>query len=248
MKKLDIDTIGEMYVHDHEEWAKTVIANHELFIVDFFMKIVKEDSNFMDIGGYEGYYTLLLGSKIKKGTIYTFEPCIGSYEIIKKNVEMHGLNNVKIYHAAVSNKKSDVLLYWRPGAQCVSRIFDFPVGFDNNAMSFEDVHTVRLDDIIDDYGKEIKIDLMKIDIEGGEVELFQGAKKFFCENKNCKVVLELHCGNIRSRGDVNMDAFVKSMEDMFDFYDFSMARVDMKKVREGLDTSCGTAHYVLIPR
>lgn len=233
---------GDMYMHDHEAGDETGIANHELFIVDFFMKNVKEDSNFMDIGGYEGYYTILLGKKIKKGTIYTFEPCVGSYEIIKKNIEIHGLDNVRLYHAAVSNKKSNIILDWRPGAQCVSRTYNFPPGVDNNTLYFENVPSVCLDDFDD------KIDLIKIDIEGGEVELFQGAKKFFSRNKDCKVVLELHCCNIRNRGDINLDAFVKSIGEMFDFYNFGMTKIDMKEVRECLNTHGGAAHYILIPR
>jgi FkbM family methyltransferase len=247
MRKVNVSTIGDMYVYDHEIEAEKEIANYEIFVVNFLMNNAKEDSNFMDIGGYEGYYTLLLGKKIKKGTIYTFEPHFASYDIIKKNIEIHGLNNVKLYHIAMSDKSSNTVLYWRPGAQCVNRIYDFPPGTDNNTFYFEHVSTICLDDLVDDFGRELKIDLMKIDIEGGEVELFRGSRKFFNRNKDCKIVLELHCCNIRNRG-INLDNFTKDIGDMFDFCDFSMNKLDMKDIRKCLDTSGGNLHYVIVPR
>ena len=243
MIKINVSTIGDMYVHDHEIGSEVGMANYELFVVDFLMKNVKEDSNFMDIGGYEGYFILLMGQKIKKGTIYTFEPCNSSYEIIKKNIEIYSLNNVKLFHSAVTDKTSpEVLLTWRPGAQCVSRIFEFPPGVDNNTQSYERVPTVCLDDF-----EETKIDLMKIDIEGGEVELFQGSKKFFSRNRDCKIVLELHCGNIKHRG-INVDKFVESVDSMFNFYNFYNIKVDKKELIDCLNTNFGTAHYIFVPK
>lgn len=244
MKMVSVNTIGKMYVHDHEGGAEAVIPDHELFVVDFLMKHVKEDSNFMDIGGYCGYFTLLMGQKIKKGVIYTFEPCGVSYEIIKKNIEMHGFNNVKLFHATISNKKSpNAILYWRPGAQCVSRIFtDIP---DNNAVIPENIPTFTLDDFIDD--NPVKIDLIKIDIESSEVELFKGAKRFFSINKDCKIVLELHCANIRNRG-FNLDTFIQDIDNMFNFFDFSMNKLDMENVRNCLKTSNGTMHCIIVPK
>lgn len=229
--------IGDMYIHDHEAGSEIIIANHELFIVDFLMKNVKDDSNFMDIGGYEGYYTLLMGKKINKGTIYTFEPCAGSYEIIKKNVDMHSLNNVKLYHVAIGNKRSNIILYWRPGAQCVSRTFDLSI--DNNFVFSENIPTVCLDDF------DEKIDLIKIDIEGAEVELFQGAKKFFSRNKDCKVVLELHCSNIKARSNVILETFVNYLRNRFNLYNFDMIKMDENVINKMMTYG---GHLVLLPK
>lgn len=247
MRKVNISNIGDMYVYDHETGAEVDLVNYEAFVSNYLTENARDDSNFMDIGGYEGYYTLLLGKKIKKGTIYTFEPYIRSYEIIKKNVEMHGFNNVKLFQRAIGNKKSDIVLYWRPGAQCISRIFEYPPNVDNNTYYIEHISSICLDDLVDNFGKEIKIDIMKIDIEGGEVELFQGAKKFFSRNKNCKIVLELHCANIRNRG-FNLDNFTNDIGDMFVFYNFNMNMVDIKEIRKCLDTSSGNTHYILLPK
>lgn len=258
MRKFNVRTIGDMYVYDHETDAEREMPGYEIFVVNFLMDNAKEDSIFLDIGGYEGYYTLLLGQKIKTGKIYTFEPYSESYEIIKNNIEIHGLNNVvKLYHAGVSDRTSETILYWRPGAQCVNRTYEFPPGVDNNTFYSERIPTICLDDLGDfvggdfvggnEKGKEIKVDLMKIDIEGGEVELFRGGRSFFNRNKDCKIALELHCCSIRNRG-INIDKFVNEISDMFDFYNFINEKVDMELVRNCLNTSGGNLHYIIVPK
>lgn len=230
--------IGEMFTHDHENAA--VVSDYEMFVVEFLMKNLKSDSNFMDIGAYQGYFSLIASKKIKTGMIYSFEPCISSYEILKRNVELHNLTNVKTFNMAISDKRSNTKLYWRPGAQCVSRIYDLPM--DNNFNFTEIIPTMSLDNFSG------SIDYIKIDIEGAEVELFLGAKNFFSRNKQCKVVLELHSMYIRARNDVNLDRFLDSLQDIFDFYDFNMNKYSQDEINKLYLPSSGGVHLVLTPK
>lgn len=232
--------IGDMFVHDHEGLAAGVIANHEMTIVNFLMKHLKSDSNFIDIGAYEGYFTLVASKKIKTGSIYSFEPCKGSYEILRRNVELHNLTNVKTFNMAISDNTSNSKFYWRPGAQCVSRIYDFPL--DNNFNFTEIISTMSLNDF-----KE-PIDYMKIDIEGAEVELFGGSKDFFNRNKQCKIILELHAMNIKQRYDVNLDKFLDLLQDMFNIYGFGMDKYSQDLIDEFYLPTFGSGHVILMSK
>lgn len=238
--------IGEMFVHDHEYGAANIVSNHEMFVVNFLLENLKDDSNFVDIGAYQGYFSLIASKKIKTGTIYSFEPCIGSYDILKRNVDLHNLANVKIFNMIISEKTNSSKIYWRPGAECISRIFDIPT--DNNAYFSDNILSTSLDEILDNHFKDKTIDCIKIDIEGAEVELFQGSKKFFNRNKRCKVILELHCMNIRHRNNVSIDKFLHYLEDIFDFYDFDMKKMSKQTIGELYLPSTSGKHLILVPK
>lgn len=237
--------IGEMFVHDHED---ATAFNHENFVAKFLMENLKSNSNFIDIGAYQGYFSLMASKKIKTGMIYSFEPCISSYDILKRNIELHNLTNVKIFNMIICDKIGAANIYWRPGAQCISRIFDIPT--DNNEYFHNHVLSTSLDDLLYDLYKEriMAIDCIKIDIEGAEVELFKGATKFFERNKQCKVILELHCSNIRARDNVSTDKFLDYLQDTFDFYDFDMKKLDKYNIERLYIPSNLTDHIVIIPK
>lgn len=238
--------IGEMFTHDHENNA-AVVFNHEIFVVEFLMKNLESDSNFIDIGAYQGNFTLIASKKIKTGMIYSFEPCISSYEILRKNVELHNLTNVKTFNMVVCDKTGNTNIYWRPGAQCVSRIFD--ISTDNNEYFHNNVLSTSLDDVHNLFkDKTAAIDCIKVDIEGAEVELFRGAKKFFDRNTQCKVILELHPSNIRQRNDSNLGKFLDSLRDMFDFHNFDMKKMDKHMIGNLYITPISDVNIVLVPK
>lgn len=257
LSKPDSLLVKEMYVHDHEA-SQGGKFDHEMSTICFLMKNLKSDSNFMDIGAYQGYFSLIAAQKIKTGMIYTFEPCISSCEIVKKNVELYNLANVKVFNMAICDKVGRANIYWRPYAQCISRIFDIPS--DDNTYYPDNVPTISLDSLVSDdnadrenniIGNCNNIDCIKIDIEGAEVELFKSATRFFKVNKQCKVMLELHCNNIRERGDVDIDAFAKTIGSMFDFYDSEADQrviADVEAIRNCLNVSKGFLHYFLVPK
>lgn len=233
--------IGEMYVHDHEDGSAHIASNHEMFIVNFLTKYLKSNSNFVDLGAYQGYFSLIASKMIDAGTIYSFEPCVGSYKILQKNIELHDLTNVKTYNMAMSDRTGNTILQWRRGAECVGRIFDIPA--DSNECHLDTIQCTCLDDFFKD---EI-IDCIKIDIEGAEVELFEGAKEFFNRNKQCKVILELHSMNIRHRN-TNYNEFVSSLLDMFNFYNFNMDKYSKDEINKLYLPSYSGGHLVLVSK
>lgn len=256
LSKPDSLLVKDMYVHDHEA-SQGGKFDHEMSTICFLMKNLKSDSNFMDIGAYQGYFSLIAAQKIKTGMIYAFEPCISSCEIVKKNVELHNLTNVKVFNMIVCDKVGRANIYWRPQAQCISRIFD--ISGDDNTYYPDNVPTISLDSLVSDDNTDREgniingnnIDCIKIDIEGAEVELLRGSTRFFKKNKQCKVMLELHCNNIRERGDVNIDTFAKTIEEMFDFYNYETGQrimVDVESIRNCLNVSKGFLHYFLVPK
>lgn len=230
MKLCHSPSIGNFYTYDHEECRITV--NHEMAVQEFLLKNLKDDSVFVDVGAYIGLFSLIASTRIKTGKIYSFEPVQSSIEIIKANVKLHNVKNITLLNKAISNVTGEDHLFWREGAQCISRIYIHPR--DNNVYHVEVIPTIKLDD----FERDVKIDFMKIDIEGSEVELFEGAKEFFKRNKDCIVILELHNLQIEARG-IKLNDFIKNLSQDFDCYDLNLNK---------LNDFPFTGHFVLKPK
>jgi len=236
--------LTEMFVHDWEADAATTIGNHEMFNVEFLHRELKPDSNFADVGGYEGYFSLVASTIIKTGNIYTFEPVRNSYDIIKANVALHKIPNIQVFNAAVSNRTGTVEIIWREGAQCASHIFERP--YDNNEQQRTTVPVFTLDSLLDTTFQGRTIDVMKVDIEGAEVELFRGGKEFFKRNPGCRVMLELHCVYIRPRADVSLNDFMDHL--WSDFRIFSASMIPMEAGEFNAIRSTGGANLVVMKK
>ena len=124
---------------------------------------INKDGVFVDVGANIGYYTLLMAKICKK--VYAIEPDAECFEILKKNIEENKLKNVMLLNIAASNKKEKKYLVKDKNNQGNSRIDD---------KNGEIVLMDTLDNILKN---EQKISLIKIDTQGWEAQVIEGAKK-----------------------------------------------------------------------
>ena len=67
--------------------------------------ILKEDSVFFDVGSGIGDFSLIASGKIKKGTIFAFEPSKKPLKNLRENVAINFLHNkIKIFNQVVSDR------------------------------------------------------------------------------------------------------------------------------------------------
>jgi FkbM family methyltransferase len=106
------------------------------------------------------------------GKVIAFEPSPVTFGALSRNIRRHGLSNVKLERKAVTNRTGQVLFHY--GEYSVK---------DSTVASFrEDEHTtvdcVSLDDYLGSIGVR-HVDLVKIDVEGAEVEVLAGGRLLF---------------------------------------------------------------------
>ena len=145
---------------------RVALEKYEPYETELILRQAKKGDVVVDVGANIGYYTVLLADKVgKKGKIYAFEPDLANFEILEKNIKANKLENIVAIKAAVGSKQGKLKLYKSEENYGDHRLYGKEKGI-------EEVKIVKLDDVI----KE-KIDLIKIDTQGWEPEVIEGAKK-----------------------------------------------------------------------
>jgi len=132
-----------------------------------FENTVKPGSVVYDIGANVGYFTLLAAVLVEeKGKVYSFEPLPRNIDFLKQHISLNKLTNIKVIEAAVSNHMGQAL--FDLGASTAMGHLSETGGLH--------VQMVSLDQMIEN-GDLTPPDVMKIDVEGAEFDVLQGAEK-----------------------------------------------------------------------
>lgn len=157
--------------------------------------IIKKFSNqnslcFIDIGANFGWYTCLfsiIGGENSK--IFSVEPSPDNLFFLKKNIYKNKLKNISLIECAIGEKENSLPLYFanpkNPGAH--SLIKDTPQ--QDSITNYSQVDVKTLDSLFKDL--EI-IHLMKIDIEGFELNALKGGLKTLKKVQNLLIEFSPH--------------------------------------------------------
>lgn len=147
----------------------------------------------LDLGAYAGVTSIIFGKLVgPRGHVYAFEADKLNYECAKTNLQMAakvmGIENVTLLRKAVWSH-SDGLLFSNEGAMGSSA-----VAITGGKRGLERiVESVRLQDFFAERGLQ-HVDFVKIDIEGGEVEVLKSSANFL-HGMKAKLIVEPHLVN-----------------------------------------------------
>ncbi len=137
--------------------------------------LLEPGCTFIDIGANIGWFTLQAASIIgSKGRIYSFEPRQDIFNLLKMSVEDSHLKFVNVYNNALGSSRGKATLGWHEQSTNLggSRIAQFS-GEEKKGLVTQKVSLIALDDI----DLQGKVKLIKIDVEGYELEVMKGAKR-----------------------------------------------------------------------
>lgn len=186
---------------------------------------------FYDVGANIGSHSIALSNIFKnKILIRAFEAQSTIYQMFNQSIKINNLNNIEVYHNAVSDKNDEIIRIDLPdyskhnnfGALELFKPFQ---NSDNADMQksgiFEDVKTIKLD-IFDE-----EVDLIKIDVEGMESLVLKGSNNLIVNHRPFLFIELLKSKledvteffkdkdyNIYSKG---MDAFIIPVESKVNF-------------------------------
>lgn len=141
-----------------------ISGDQEEYKTDAFLLNFVPGSVFFDIGAHIGYYSAI-GAMLNngRGHVYSFEPRPMNAEFFRKHMKKNGFSAVTLFEAAVGEKDGAVQ-------------FDTAHGSATGRVSSDGdlkVKQVSIDRMVNE-GELPPPDFIKIDVEGGEIEVLKG--------------------------------------------------------------------------
>lgn len=161
--ELDITEYLQAYLY--------LFGNYESQTIKFLKKYIHKGNYIFDVGANIGYMSLLF-SKFTgpEGKIFAFEPETNNFSMLQKNILLNNVNNIFSYKVACSENEEELKLYLSEGINKGQHTL-LKVHQENE--QFEIVKTIKLDDFFA-LNHLDRIDLIKIDVEGAELEVLKG--------------------------------------------------------------------------
>ena len=154
--------VGEVEYHQ----MNYLIKNH-----------LSKGMTFLDVGGHHGAFAAIVGHELKKqklgGIIFTFEPDNRNIKFIEQNLKANNLTDiVTIIPKAVSNQNGKGRFVTSSDNSC--NWLEMGIETEEELKSTEIIEMISLDEFCKDF---VKVDVIKIDIQGGELNALKGAEK-----------------------------------------------------------------------
>lgn len=163
----------------------------ELLSRDLYEKYytIKQGDIVIDVGAHIGSFTLKAGRKVRdKGKVFALEPTSDNFKLLEKNILLNGFQSICTpinAGAGSSEKKSKIRIYAKSGADSF-----FARQSDYGFMREEEVNVITLDSIAVKM-KLDRVDFVKINVEGFELEVLNGARNIL-KNFHPKLALQVH--------------------------------------------------------
>jgi FkbM family methyltransferase len=153
-----------------------------------FKLLVQRVDSFIDIGANTGYYSLLAGSLNKKITVHAFEPARGPHHYLLKNIQINNLSDIiKAHSMALSNTSGTCKFFEIQNQKYTYLKYNLGgVGSTQPNTNLVRNSSVVKTDTLDNFIKENsihKVDLIKIDTEGSENFILEGARECIIKHK-----------------------------------------------------------------
>ena len=170
-----------------EIYNKFIINNHnkaseffydygipERSLIDWCGGLLHDNDNFVDIGSHIGTYSIKLAHCCAK--VYAFEASKQTYNQMCGSIALHEIRNIDTFNVALSNTNSENEVLWHVSIDGGGNSLIKPE--ENLIIKNEFVKVAQLDDY-----NLTNVTLIKIDIEGNELNCLKGATETIKTNR-----------------------------------------------------------------
>jgi FkbM family methyltransferase len=170
----------KMFLYADSMLSKLIYEDFEDTEEAFIRMFLNEGDIFFDIGANVGYHTLNAGSILKdNGLIYAFEPTAKTFKRLQDNIALNNLGlNVKAMQIGLSDSNTTLTLNVSESNNDAYNSFADLKHIKTTKQQQVQVYTLK--DIVEQEKISVKdIALIKIDVEGWEINVLRGMEDMF---------------------------------------------------------------------
>jgi FkbM family methyltransferase len=152
-------------------WRDTFL--HEAGAVNAVLPYLREMDVMFDVGANTGFFSLLAKAAHSSAKVIAIEPSVANFAILQRNIQLNEFD-IEAVAAAVTSESKMVTLFDFP--EVVSYSASLEASWRQGTVARE-VQGVTLDELASAHGVFGKRVLVKLDVEGHEVQVLQGARE-----------------------------------------------------------------------
>ena len=162
-----IDNISTYVLSEQQDWFEDEIK--------FLRSLIQPGQKVIDIGANYGVYTLSMAQTVgSSGHVWAFEPASSTARLLRESITENCFSHVTLGQFAISSAKGKAHLYLDQDSVMNS------LSPEHETRNSETVNVMSLDDCLKFYDWR-NIDFIKIDAEGGELNILKGGTRFFSD-------------------------------------------------------------------
>lgn len=171
---------------DWNRFRSLVYGTWEPQVTSLITSTVKPGMTVIDIGAHVGYYSLLFAKCVgPAGRVFSFEPLPENLALLRKNIELNHLNNVRCFESALFSGAKEL---------CLAVPDESPNSGDGSVIHDRGgKHILVSATTLDSFcaGHDLQPDLLKMDVEGAEYDVLMGATETIARCRP-ELLIELH--------------------------------------------------------
>ena len=226
MQCVNISSLGltvPICTSQHDKMLNTLVKSEMSRDIYGLSRVRTTSGNALDIGAHVGTTAIFLSLMYPKMKIYSFEPSPINYKYLAYNVANLNLGDrIRTYHNAVSMQDETIEFEHSPDDSTSSKATRLGKTWGVLAKSVSHVNSAPIMTFLRNIGK---IDFIKLDCEGCEVELIPMILQLFANNPDCHLAGEFHEWHLRTRSNVSAVRLRKTRNALCKFHNRFVERL-----------------------
>ncbi|MGI8807502.1 MAG: FkbM family methyltransferase [Acidimicrobiales bacterium] len=167
------DVVGDSFL----EWSLLFFGPYEPEITRLLGYLVKPGNTVLDIGANVGIHTVTMAKLAGAGRVLAFEPHPQTVERLRANLALNGIDRTEVVQVALLDRAGAVSLF---DSNDSNRAMASLHAYDG--WSSTSVEGMTLDDVLQVRAVP-KVDVVKIDVEGFEPAVLEGARGMLARDR-----------------------------------------------------------------